>query len=117
MRREDIVEIAKLAFNANANYCKLLNQKTLKNWDEASDQIRESTINGVETLINNPEMTPEESHKNWMEWRGENGWIWGEVKDEEKKTHPNMVEYDELPDTEKIKDFIFHSIVRSLSNS
>jgi uncharacterized protein YodC (DUF2158 family) len=42
------------------------------------------------------------------------GWVYGETKDSEKKTHPCLVSYDELPEFQKKKDALFCAIVDSL---
>lgn len=49
---------------------------------------------------------PELSHQNWMEYKKSEGWVYGEVKDPEKKTHPCMVPYCDLPDSQRIKDMV-----------
>ncbi len=41
-------------------------------------------------------------HDSWVKERMENGWVYGEVKDAEKRTSPYMVPYEEL--SEEIKD-------------
>jgi len=50
---------------------------------------------------------------NWMKEKLENGWTFGDVKDENLKTHPCMVSYSELPQLQRTKDFIFKAIVDS----
>ncbi len=40
-------------------------------------------------------------HEVWAVGRMKEGWTYGEVKDNDKKTTPCMVPYDELPDSEK----------------
>jgi hypothetical protein len=45
------------------------------------------------------------SHDVWMESKATAGWRYGPVKDSALKTHPLMVEWDELPEAEKQKDF------------
>jgi len=43
-------------------------------------------------------------HERWMTMMRERGFSFGSVKDEEKKTHPLMVPYIELPEHEREKD-------------
>ena len=50
-----------------------------------------------------------------MRQKEEEGWTWGPVKDPEKKQHPCMVPFDQLPREQQAKDFIFRSIVRALA--
>ncbi|HJF66153.1 MAG TPA: hypothetical protein K8U77_08595 [Slackia equolifaciens] len=57
------------------------------------------------------EFTPEETeylarleHERWMEERRAHGWTWGERRDDERRLHPDMVPYNELPEAEKDYD-------------
>ena len=42
------------------------------------------------------------------------GYVWGEVRDHVKKTHPSLVPFDQLPKNEQTKDHLFVETVRSL---
>lgn len=41
------------------------------------------------------------THENWASQRIELGWRHGPVRDDERKEHPCLVPYDELPEDEK----------------
>jgi len=43
-------------------------------------------------------------HETWAESRISQGWTYGEQRDDEKKTHPCLVPYEELPEEEKEYD-------------
>ena len=43
-------------------------------------------------------------HEVWAETRIHQGWRHGEQRNDEKKTHPCLVPYEELPDSEKEYD-------------
>ena len=73
-----------------------------------------SAINGVKFHRENPDAGPEASHNSWLREKGYAGWKYGEVKDEEKKTHPCMMPFDELPAEQKAKDYLFRQVVHSL---
>lgn len=73
------------------------------NVEPNEDQI-ESQKDGTRFMLENPDITPEENHNNWMKKKKEQGWVYGEVKDFEKKTHPDLVLFEELPEVEKNKD-------------
>ena len=61
-------------------------------------------------LLNNPSSIPSDSHTNWSNEKFAAGWVYGDVKDAEKKTHPCLVPYSELPEEQKVKDAIFQSV-------
>lgn len=43
-------------------------------------------------------------HEEWAKTRIEQGWTWGEKRDDANKKHPCLVPYDELPEDEKVYD-------------
>jgi hypothetical protein len=46
-----------------------------------------------------------------MKQKLDDGWKYGPVKDPEKKEHPCLVSFSELPKEQQAKDFIFRAIV------
>lgn len=79
-------------------------------WEDAPTWQQNSALNGVLAGISGK--TPRDLHESWWEEKIADGWVLGPVKDEEKKTHPAMVPYSELPDNQIVKDHIFLNIVR-----
>lgn len=90
-----------------------------KPWSSAPDWQKESMMNAVQfwdvECAAFPEGMPLEekvktlaplSHENWMEYKKDEGWVYGETKDPEKKTHPCLVPYDKLPHDQKVKDIV-----------
>ena len=53
------------------------------------------------------------SHESWLAERGATGWVYGAVKDVNKKTHPCFVPYAELPPEQKSKDAIFVGVTNA----
>jgi hypothetical protein len=43
-------------------------------------------------------------HEVWAQGRIKEGWTYGPVRNDVKKTHPCLVPYEELPDSEKEYD-------------
>lgn len=50
-------------------------------------------------------------HAAWMQARLADGWTWGEKRNDTLKHSPCLVPYDELPDSEKIYDYITAEVV------
>ena len=92
-----IVAIAAVCHAVNAAYCRSLGDESQKSWLEAPEWQRNSAIAGVQFIIDNPDSTPADQHASWLAVKEADGWVYGEVKDEEAKTHPCMVPYDDLP--------------------
>jgi len=106
--------IAQTAHEVNKAYCESIGDDSQPSWEDAPDWQKESAINGVYLHIDNPETTPEQSHESWMKEKLDLGWEYGEKKDADKKTHPCIMPYDQLPAAQRTKDFIFKQTVTSL---
>lgn len=50
------------------------------------------------------EKLAEKVHERWMEGRLADDWTCGSVRDDEKKQHPCLVPYGDLPESEKEYD-------------
>lgn len=50
------------------------------------------------------EIVAKNIHENWAAQRIKDGWVYGENRDDEKKTHPGIVAYEELTEVEKDYD-------------
>jgi len=108
------LEIAKVAHEVNRAYCQALGDDSQLTWGDAPAWQRDSATNGVQFHRDNPDAGPDHSHNNWLAEKTAAGWVYGPVKDAEKKEHPCFVPYDELPVEQKAKDFIFRAIVHAL---
>lgn len=106
--------IARVCHEVNRAYCQALGDESQVPWYEAPDWQRQSCRDGVAYHLSHPGGCPEDSHINWCEHKKREGWIYGPEKDEEAKTHPCLVPYDELPVDQRAKDHIFVAIVREL---
>ncbi len=84
-------------------------------WDEVDEETKRSAVEGVQGVLNGN--TPEQSHDQWCEFKTTNGWVLGPVKDEEKKEHPLLVRYHDLPVSQQFKDHLFVAIVRTLADA
>lgn len=82
-------------------------------WAQESQEQRDSIINGVQLAMRGA--TPEEMHDNWMRRKVAEGWVGGAVKDEVAKIHPCICPYDQLPETDRVKDRLFLAIVGALT--
>jgi len=111
---ETIIAAAKAAHNVNWQFCVALGDNTQGPWEKADDWQKESAINGVRNVIDNPHTTPEGSHQNWLKVKEEDGWVYGPDKDVEKKIHPCMCPYSDLPAQQKAKDVLYLVVVKSM---
>jgi len=108
--------IAMLCHSINAAYCQSLGDESQLAWEDTADSHQQSLIAGVEMHLANPQATPEQSHESWYKQKEAEGWIYGEVKDLEKKEHPCFLPYDELPLEQKAKDYLFRATVHLMKD-
>lgn len=110
-----IEDIAKICHEANKAYCETIGDYSQVSWEYAEEWQKESAIKGVEFALANPDATPIDQHESWSQQKLAEGWVYGEVKDTEKKTHPCLVaSYELLPVEQRAKDSIFQNIVSAL---
>lgn len=103
--------IAKACHEINRAYCLSLGDTSQEPWGTAPKWAKASARNGVVAHLENPDMTPEESHNAWLADKEADGWTYGDVKDVEKKTHPCFRPYHELPLEQRSKDYLFKATV------
>lgn len=78
-------------------------------FDEAQRQRR------IEAMKKCAEETFGESdrHEAWMKMHVESGWVYGERFDPAAKTHPNLLPWDQLPETTRSKAKIFDLVSKA----
>lgn len=115
MTNTEIAYIAACCYNANKFYCEALGDFSQPSWDDAPHEIKRSAVNGVLFVLDNQNMTSADQHENWMKVKLADGWVYGKEKDMEKKTHPCLVPYDQLPKDQQFKDYLFRlSVVNAI---
>lgn len=109
-----IEQIAAVCHEANRALCAELGDFSQPTWKDAPDWQVESAIVGVVFNLSNPGAPASASHDSWLEEKRKGGWVYGPVKDAEKKEHPCFVPYEELPKEQQAKDHLFKAIVGAL---
>ena len=106
--------IAEVAHEVNRSYCNFIDDNVLAEWSNVSDHIKESIYAGILYRIENPNATPEDNHKSWMKTKLSQGWAYSKTRNDELKLHPNLVPYNKLPTSQRLKDTLFSSVVDTL---
>ncbi len=113
----DVEAIAKVCHEANRAWSELLGEEAQPKWEDAPDWQRSSAIHGVEfhwsALKYGAQTSPRQSHVNWLKEKEAQGWKYGPVKDPEKKEHPCFVPWEELRESQKLKDYLFLAIIEA----
>jgi hypothetical protein len=65
--------------------------------DTSKVMLREEVLELIELLAKN-------AHDIWAQRRIGEGWRYGPKRDDSKKEHPDLIPYEDLPDSEKAYD-------------
>lgn len=85
-------------------------------WPAAPNSQQNSCLAGVELALAGAD--PETLFKGWADRRRGLGWKYGPVRDEQRRTHPNLVDdWAELPPEQRVKDRLFCAIVGVLGGT
>lgn len=115
MEEHLVIAIAVACHQQNKAWCEAHGDFSQKDWTEMPVNIQASAVDGVRNALSGA--GPEASHANWLKFKEADGWVYGAVKDLEKKTHPCMVPYSDLPEVQKRKDHLFIAMVRELAQA
>jgi hypothetical protein len=74
-------------------------------WMVAGPATQLRTIHGVRRIIGGA--GPIGNHNGWVADMVADGWRRGERKDWQERTHPNLVDWFDLPPVERLKDELF----------
>jgi hypothetical protein len=109
----EAVRFAMITHEANRVFCEYNGDTSQPTWAEAPQWQKDSAIAGVRFHNNNPNAGDSASHDAWSQHKVAEGWVYGEVKDPEAKTHPCLVPFEDLPADQQFKDRLFRTIVHA----
>ena len=77
-------------------------------WDQRDQAFRAQFRDVIERQMGESRSrSPEELHGSWMQAYFNMGWVYGEARDPEAKTHPDLVPFADLQRQEQDKDAVF----------
>lgn len=108
-----VKEIARLIYEATRLEADWSRRSVVpEKWEERDKKFRDQFINIIIKYSSLEKLpTPTEAHQSWMSDYFKMGWKYGEKRDVVKKTHPDLLPFDELPRDERDKDAIFLACV------
>lgn len=110
-----IHDVARVCHEANRALCEVLGDTTQVRWEDAPEWQKESAVEGVTFCLAHPNAPASANHEEWFKKKTKDGWIYGTTKDAERKTHPCMVSYEDLPEQQQAKDYLFKAVCGSLT--
>lgn len=115
MRTYTDEEIARVIHAANAELQRIQGDPVPSlPWDSETGELRQGVIANVAWCRGG--CTTASIHDRWLADKRAHGWTYGPDKDPERKTHPCMVPYDQLPDYQRDKNRLFIALVRALDH-
>jgi ryanodine receptor 2 len=113
MKQETLMKVAEAIINAmhlESQWSK--RSIPVISWQERSSACHESIAKVIEKHLTSETLpSPREQHQIWVDEHLKMGWKYGKERDLAAKIHPNLVDYDELPEEEKDKDTLFLTLV------
>ncbi len=110
----DNTAIARWCHEMNRTVQQLIGEEMSPPWGDAPEWMKKSAIIGVSAHKLRPR-SPEETHQLWLDHKKAEGWRYGQVKAPEKKEHPCIVPYAQLPKEQRLKGVIFKAVVEGLA--
>lgn len=107
--------IARVCHEVNRAYCEALGDTSQVAWENAPEWQCSSARLGVDMHLSG-NFGPEASHASWMDQKLADGWKYGPEKDVNKKEHPCLVPFSQLPREQQAKDYIFRAVVHALQD-
>ena len=83
-------------------------------WNLLPESEKDGYAKAVGYRIENPETTEVDMHNKWSADKFEAGWTYGEKLDFVKKTHPNLVPFEDLPVDQQMKDKLFLNVIDAI---
>jgi RyR domain len=74
---------------------------------------RRTVLAGI-SRVRRAGLSARENHQLWLEDKRRQGWILGE-KDPDARTHPDLLDWEDLPEEARDKAELFVAVVRALS--
>lgn len=115
MDKKSVEAIARTVHEALRGWIAAHGEKPPPVWQRAPAWMRESSRESVRFALENPDAADSHQHDQWMAQKKRDGWSFAPLRNNDKKHHPMMVPYEDLPDFEKRKDTIVRALTAALS--
>lgn len=107
-------QIAKIIYETDKLYNETLGDFSQLPWQVANKLTKEHIIRFVNNVKADTQITPRQLHAIWCDYKKSQGWVYGGVEDNRRKTHPHLTDYDKLSLEKKTKDKLWLAIAKSL---
>jgi hypothetical protein len=110
-------QIAQVIHEAVRAWQKANHEKASPSWNRAPQWMKDSSREAVLWRLANPNAPASAQHDQWMSQKQAAGWVFGKKKSGSKKTHPMMIPYSDLPESERRKDALVGGVIDALTKA
>lgn len=107
---------ARAAHEVNRSYCHSMNDHSHVAWSATPTHLQAVAKQAVIGIVTN-DHNAKQSHDAWVAAKLADGWRVGDTKNDEKKEHPCLVEWDNLPFEQQVKDELWIGTVKLLMSA
>ena len=108
--------IAAVCYEANRAWQReLLGSCAYPEWSSASTDQRREFVEAVRFHLRNPNASAAATHEEWMRGRYAEGWTWGPTDDPDRKSHPRLKSFRELPPEQRLAVYLLLGVIRGLT--
>ena len=105
-------QIARLTYEADRAIRARMGQ-TLPEWGKHEASLKTEWRSKVASFKKKDGITPRSRHESWVKDMITAGWVQGQKIDHDKKTHPAICPYDNLPEEVHLLDDVFVTIIET----
>ena len=91
--------------------------QTILPWDRHEAGLKTEWRAKIGALKGSDSITPQMRHESWAQDMIKAGWVQGDKVDHDKKTHPSICSYEDLPEQVHLLDEVFVAIVEVCSGA
>jgi hypothetical protein len=84
-------------------------------WEEAGDWLQDNWQSGVARVLAGD--CPEQRHRAFVEEMTQKGWKYGPETDAEKKEHPDLMPYADLPAERRLKNQVYVDVILAVGRA
>lgn len=114
-QNNNIVAFAQITNQLTRAYREATQQESPAEWHLMAEEDQKHVIDRVRFYLTEPDITVSSLHDAWAYAQFNAGWVYGLAFNEDKKTHPMLIIYADLPLMRRVEDTLFMQTVQTLS--
>lgn len=114
MEEVDIEKLCRAVHEVQRVYSEQLGDYSYLRWESSPQWHKDSIRDSVLAVIANANWRPEDLHQHWLDEKARDGWSAGPRKSIERREHPFLIPYGDLPAEQRAKSAIFLSVVNGM---